>query len=133
MLRLPPFSFRLPHTLADAAKTIAGEGKAARLVAGGTDLILDLEFGNHVPVEALVDVTAIPDLDRIVENDGWIELGAAATHAQRESPAGGITSCSPSPSAASRMAIRATPISGLRSGAVRVADGEPPLRRAPGA
>ncbi len=42
MLRLPPFSFRRPHTLGEACRILDGEGAreggAVRVVAGGTDL-----------------------------------------------------------------------------------------------
>ena len=73
-----------PNTIQEALTLLQQYDQDAQIVAGGTDLILDLEFGNHVAVEALVDVTAIPNMDRIIEEDGWIELGASATHAQIE-------------------------------------------------
>ena len=37
----------------------------AQIVAGGTDLLLDIQQGNHPPVEALVDITKI---------DEWLAL-----------------------------------------------------------
>ena len=74
--------YHRPDSIQEALTLLHRYDQDAQIVAGGTDLILDLEFGNHTEVEALVDVTAIPGLDRIEENDGWVELGAAATHAQ---------------------------------------------------
>jgi carbon-monoxide dehydrogenase medium subunit len=53
-------------------------------VAGGTDLILDLQQGNHQPLMALVDVTTIRHLNEIRKEEGWIVLGAAATHSDVE-------------------------------------------------
>jgi len=56
------------------------EGEA-RLIAGGTDLVIQCQRG-ECPAGVLVDVTRMPGLDRIEERDGWITLGATVTHAQ---------------------------------------------------
>ena len=71
-------------TTVDEALHLLSRHDDALLVAGGTDLILDLQQGNHPPVQALVDVTTIPALHRIAEEDGWVVLGAAVTHAEIE-------------------------------------------------
>ena len=43
MLRLPWFDHRAPRTVAEAAKILAGEGPAAMLIAGGTDLLPNMK------------------------------------------------------------------------------------------
>ena len=53
----------------------ACEGHAA-VVAGGTDVLLDIEKGKHAP-DCLVDITRIPELSRIDVADGWATIGAA--------------------------------------------------------
>ena len=58
----------------------------ARVIAGGTDVLLDIEKGKHAP-DCLVDVTRIPELSRIEVEDGWATIGAAVPFvALREHP-----------------------------------------------
>ncbi len=72
--------YHLPVTVDEALTHLAQYGGAARVVAGGTDLLLELQQGHRPPVEALVDVTRIPEMTSIAERDGWIYLGAGVTH-----------------------------------------------------
>ena len=69
-------------TSIDQVIKILGEKKErARVVAGGTDLILELERGVRKGIDTLVDVTRIPKLDQItLDEDDVIHLGALVTH-----------------------------------------------------
>ncbi len=69
-----------PASLPDALATLADLGSAARPVAGGTDLLLELSRGACPEVEVLVDLSVITGLDAIEESDGRVELGALVTH-----------------------------------------------------
>jgi xanthine dehydrogenase iron-sulfur cluster and FAD-binding subunit A len=75
------------HTYINATSTdevikILGEKKErARVVAGGTDLILELERGVRKGLDTLIDVSRIPNLDQItIDEDDVIHLGALVTH-----------------------------------------------------
>ncbi|MEJ2266251.1 MAG: FAD binding domain-containing protein, partial [Anaerolineales bacterium] len=49
----------------------------ARLIAGGTDLLLDLQQRRHPAVDTLVDVTAIPELTGLEIRQEKLFIGAA--------------------------------------------------------
>src|SRR5688572_25769995 len=46
-------------------------------IAGGTDLLLDLEQGRHSPVHTLLDVTSIEELTALEVRGGELFVGAA--------------------------------------------------------
>jgi carbon-monoxide dehydrogenase medium subunit len=77
-----------PRTIAEALALLNNYGKEGRIVAGGTDLILDVQQEDGHAASArpsvLVDVTAIPEMRAIRREGEWVVIGAAATHAQIE-------------------------------------------------
>ena len=68
-----------PQSLDDALALLARYGEGARIIAGGTDVIVELSRGIR-PTSTLIDVTAIPGLRHIGSSDGTISLGALTTH-----------------------------------------------------
>ncbi len=71
MLRLPPFQYRAPHSLAEAAHMLSQEGERAMLVAGGTDLFPNMKRRQFTP-PVVIGLRGIPSLKSI---DGSSEQG----------------------------------------------------------
>jgi len=69
-------------TIEDALAILYGEGSKARIIAGGTDLVLEIKNGQHPEVETLIDITRIRGLDYVRENGEYINLGPLLTHNQ---------------------------------------------------
>jgi carbon-monoxide dehydrogenase medium subunit len=70
------FTYERPTRLDDAVGLLAAYGDDARLLAGGTDLIIRLRDGSIRP-RVVVDVKGIGELDgEIREEDGHLRIGA---------------------------------------------------------
>jgi carbon-monoxide dehydrogenase medium subunit len=73
------FEYERPNRLDDAVALLADNGPDARLLAGGTDLIIRLRDGTIRP-RIVVDVKRVAELDDgIREVDGALRIGALAT------------------------------------------------------
>ncbi len=68
-----------PVSLDDALALLAEHGASARVVAGGTDLLVELSRGIR-PTETVIDISTIVELRGIRFADGVVSLGALATH-----------------------------------------------------
>jgi CO/xanthine dehydrogenase FAD-binding subunit len=70
------FAYERPATLAEALALLEAHGPSARLLAGGTDLIIRLRDGSARP-SVVIDVKRIAELDPgIREQDGRLVIGA---------------------------------------------------------
>lgn len=73
--------YRLVSSIEEAVSALSEEGSKARIIAGGTDLILELERGIRKGIKTLIDISAVPGLDQVIEDrQGVIHIGPMATH-----------------------------------------------------
>ena len=62
---------------------LAADKNQARIIAGGTDLVLEMREDFHQEVKTLIDISRIESLDQItLDEDGFIHIGAGVTHNQ---------------------------------------------------
>jgi len=66
-----------PQTVQDAVRALSEAPGMARLVAGGTDLLLEIQQGHHERVDTLVDVNQIPELQTLETRQEQLFIGAA--------------------------------------------------------
>ncbi|HEY5649800.1 MAG TPA: FAD binding domain-containing protein [Acidimicrobiia bacterium] len=69
-------------TIEEAVGMLAAEGLRARVIAGGTDLLLEMDRRQRPGVDTLIDITAIPGLAGIEVREDGIHIGALTTHNQ---------------------------------------------------
>jgi aerobic carbon-monoxide dehydrogenase medium subunit len=73
--------YEAPQTLEAATALLAGASGMARVLAGGTDLLVQLRAGLIEP-DLVVDVKHIPGMKAITAEDGGFRIGAAVSGAQ---------------------------------------------------
>ncbi|HLB54527.1 MAG TPA: xanthine dehydrogenase family protein subunit M [Gemmatimonadales bacterium] len=78
------FDYLRPGVLEEAVGLLAKHGADARVLAGGHSLLPAMKLGLAQP-KVLVDLGRIAELRAIREADGWIAIGAMATHDDIES------------------------------------------------
>src|SRR5690606_21328414 len=75
-----------PTTLDEALALKARHGETARIIAGGTDLLIEMDRGQRHAADGgelgLIDLTRIPGLAEIRQEAGQIQLGPLVTHNQ---------------------------------------------------
>ena len=64
-----------------AVALLAEHGPSAKLLAGGTDLLVDLKFASSVP-GVIVDISRAADLKGIAVTDQGLSIGALVTHTE---------------------------------------------------
>jgi CO/xanthine dehydrogenase FAD-binding subunit len=72
-----PFEYAAPTSVAEAVSLLAGKNGAAKVLAGGTDILVQLREGMR-RAELVVDVKKIPELMELsFSREGGLTLGAA--------------------------------------------------------
>ncbi len=72
------FKYSRPASLAEALRLLTEYQNRAKVLAGGTDLIVNIKEGMLKP-ELLIDVKDIPELQGIVEDGHTLRMGASVT------------------------------------------------------
>jgi carbon-monoxide dehydrogenase medium subunit len=74
-------NYILARSIDDVMDALADGDQKARIIAGGTDLMLEIERGVRKGISTLIDITRIPGLDSIREDDaGQIHIGPMVMH-----------------------------------------------------
>lgn len=82
-MKPPPFRYHAPSSV-DEALTLLGEfSEEAKVLAGGQSLVPVLNMRLAQPAH-LVDINAVPGLDRVEVTDDRVRVGALVRHAQLE-------------------------------------------------
>jgi carbon-monoxide dehydrogenase medium subunit len=67
-------------TVSEALELLDQHRERARIIAGGTDILLELERHQRPDVDVLIDISRVPGLDAITLRGDEIRLGALVTH-----------------------------------------------------
>jgi len=85
-MRLPKFEYLEPRSLKEAVKALATDPGGTLLLAGGTDLLVNMKHGVIQP-KRLINLKAIPKLNYILDGKDGLRTGALTTlHELASSP-----------------------------------------------
>ena len=73
--------YAAPETVTAAVKALAAAKGKAKVLAGGTDLLVQLRAG-RVTAQTLIDIKHIPELRKIKKDKGGFRIGAAVSGAE---------------------------------------------------
>jgi CO/xanthine dehydrogenase FAD-binding subunit len=78
-MRIRPFEYYAAKDLKDALEKIEENGSQAKLVAGGTDLVLAMKKKKILP-EKIVSLHKLKELEYVRKSDSQIRIGALTKH-----------------------------------------------------
>jgi carbon-monoxide dehydrogenase medium subunit len=79
-----PFEYRTPHSLKEVHRDLSEFGSDAKLIAGGTALIIMMRQ-RLVRPGCLISLRSVRGLNRITLKNGGVEIGGGVTHRSVES------------------------------------------------
>lgn len=74
--------YEQPDTIEEAVENLTNAPGSVAVIAGGTDLLLEIRQGRHQAVDRVVDVSGISEMQEITLEENFIYLGAGVTHKQ---------------------------------------------------
>jgi carbon-monoxide dehydrogenase medium subunit len=101
-MKLPPFEYRCPRSLAEAIDILVSN-PGSRPLAGGQTLLPMLAFRLADPA-VLIDLRRLPGLDRVEIDEEWIRIGAMVRWREVEESGELRTACPLIPEAVSHVA-----------------------------
>ena len=78
---LKPFEYLAPDTVDEAVAILTDNAPDARLLAGGTDYLVELKHASEVP-KVVVDVSGISEFKGIELTDKGLRFGSGVTHTE---------------------------------------------------
>lgn len=75
-------NYLLPTTLSGAQEALIANPVSTRIIAGGSDLLLEIQQGKAEPVQTLVDITRIPELQILEIRADELFIGAGVPVSQ---------------------------------------------------
>ncbi len=82
-MRMRKFEFSSPSCLADGLKLLAQKGFEGKVIAGGTDLVVQMKDKSVVPKQ-VISLLKIPELAGIKKRGKGLRIGALVKHAALE-------------------------------------------------
>jgi carbon-monoxide dehydrogenase medium subunit len=76
------FDYIAVETIAEACSVLAGHGTELSILAGGTDLLIELRRGTTKAPKVVLDISGAPELGGIEEAGGSITIGPLTTHTE---------------------------------------------------
>jgi carbon-monoxide dehydrogenase medium subunit len=74
--------YEQPDTIEEAVENLTNAPGSVAVIAGGTDLLLEIRQGRHQAVDRVVDVSGISEMQEVTLEEKFIYLGAGVTHKQ---------------------------------------------------
>jgi xanthine dehydrogenase iron-sulfur cluster and FAD-binding subunit A len=78
------FDYIAAGTISEACSVLAGHGPELSILAGGTDLLIELRRATTKSPKVVLDIAGVPELSGIDEADGSITIKPLTTHTELE-------------------------------------------------
>lgn len=73
--------YQMPETVDQLLEILAVSGEQTKIIAGGTDLMVEIRNGKWPKLETVIDISRVRDLDAIYQDEeGLIHIQAMVTH-----------------------------------------------------
>jgi xanthine dehydrogenase FAD-binding subunit len=72
-------NYQQPETISETRVILETARRPLAVIAGGTDLLIDLKQGRHAPIHTLVDLSRLKELHALEIRGGRLFIGACAT------------------------------------------------------